>query len=105
MEGGTLLGIEIAGTAAALVVAGAVVGRSGRAARGRLSVIVPSLGVTVIAAVCGVVLVGAGTDAYLAATTPDCSQDESHPTLVCLDPGDRGKKAGAAGLLGGLVAG
>ncbi|MGH3140055.1 MAG: hypothetical protein ACRDQE_09995 [Gaiellales bacterium] len=105
MEGGTEIGLATAASSAALVAVGVVLGRSGRAARGWSSVIGPSLGVATVAAVCGVLLVAAGTDAYAAATTPSCSDDESQPTLTCVEPGDRRRGAAAMGLLGGLVLG
>lgn len=61
---------------------------------------------TLIAAVCGVMVVGAGADPYLGATVPACSSAESHPTQgSCDDPGDRNRQAGAVGLLGGLLGG
>lgn len=68
--------------------------------------IAPSLAVALIAAVGGVMVVGAGADAYLGASMPACSTDESHPTLgSCEDPGDLKRQAGAVGLVGGLLAG
>jgi disulfide bond formation protein DsbB len=105
VEGGTFIGIVVAGTAIVLVGAGALLGRSGS---GRSGVITYSLAAALIAAVCGVVIVAAGTEVYLSATVPDCSTSESTPTppaTNCLDGGDGGKKAAATGLLGGLVAG
>jgi hypothetical protein len=105
MEGGTEIGLAIAASAAALVTAGLVLGRSGGASRGWSSVIAPSLGVAAVAAVCGALFGAAGADAYSAATTPTCSHDESHPTLTCVESGDRRRSAGAMGVLGGLVAG
>ncbi len=104
MEGGTFIGIVVAGTALVLVVVGALLGRSGRCWS---SVVTYSLAVALIAAVCGVTVVGAGTEAYLG-SVPECSTSENSPTppaANCLDGSDRGKQAAATGLLGGLIAG
>jgi hypothetical protein len=77
--------------------------RGRRATRG---LIASSLAVALVAAACGVVIVAAGADAYLGATVPACSTDESRPTLsYCSHPGDLGRQAGAVGVLGGLLAG
>src|SRR5439155_18049135 len=90
-------------TATALAAGGVLLCRSTRVSwAGAASVVAVAL----IAAVCGVMVVGIGMEAYMDGAVPACSTSESDPGPGdCLDPGDRGKQAAATGLVGGLLAG
>lgn len=103
VEGGTVLGLAVADTASALAAGGVRLCRSTRISwAGAASVVAVAL----IAAAFGVMVVAGGTGLYQDAAVPACSTSEGGPGPIdCLDSGDRGKQAAAAGLLGGLVAG
>jgi hypothetical protein len=60
--------------------------------------------IALVAAVCGVLVIGVGTDAFLEATAPSCPfSGEGNAAYVELDT--VGKQAAAMGLLGGMAAG
>jgi hypothetical protein len=103
VEGGTVVGLGVAGTAFALAAGGVLLCRSTLISwAGAASVVATAL----ITAAFGVMVVAGGTGVYLDAAVPACSTSESDPgPTECLDAGDRGKQAAAAGLLGGLLAG
>jgi hypothetical protein len=104
MEEGTLLGFAVAGAAGLLVAAGSALARGRRIAPSPGRVIGMTLLIALVAAVCGVFVVGVGTDAWLNATAPSCSYGgEGNAACVPLD--DVGKQAAAIGLLGGICAG
>ena len=99
MEEGTLLGLALAGTSALLVILGSVL--AGRAWRVTGAAVL----VAIAAAVCGVVVFGVGTDAWLHATAPSCQVGGGEGSAACVPLDDAGKQAAAMGLLGGICAG
>ncbi len=104
MEGGTLLGFAVAGAAGLLVAAGSALARGRRPASDLWRVIGITLLIALATAVCGVFVVGAGTDAWLNATAPSCPYSgEGEGSCVALD--NLGKQAAAMGLLGGICTG
>ena len=94
VEGGTLLGFAVAGAAGLLVAAGSALARGRRPASDLWRVIGITLLIALAAAVCGVFVVGAGTDAWLNATAPSCPYSgEGEGSCVALD--NLGKQAAA----------
>jgi hypothetical protein len=102
MEGGTLLGLAVAGAAGLLVAAGSALARGRRPTSGLGRVMGTTLLIALVAAVCSIVVVGMGTDAMLNATAPSCPST-GEGTCAVLD--DAGKQAAVMGLLGGICAG
>jgi len=102
VERGTLFGLAIAAVAAALLVAGLMLGRR---RPGSGAVALPSLAVALAAVVLGTVGVGVATQAYESATVPTCPDAEASWPSSCAQPGDARRSAGAMGLLGGLIVG
>ena len=102
MEGGTLLGLAVAGAAGLLVAAGSALARGRRPTSGLGRVMGTTLLIALVAAVCSIVVVGVGADAWLNATAPSCPYT-GEGTCTALD--DVGKQAAAMGLLGGICVG
>jgi hypothetical protein len=104
MEGGTLAGFAVAGAAGLLVAGGSVLARGRCRAPGHWHVIGTTLLMALVAAVCGVVVIGVGTDAFLEATAPSCPFS-GEGNAACVELDNVGKQAAAMGLLGGIGAG
>lgn len=77
--------------------------RGRRPAPGIERVIGTTLLIALVAAMCGVVVIGVGTDAFLEATASCTFNAEGNAACVELD--NAGKQAAAMGLLGGIGAG
>jgi hypothetical protein len=106
MEGGTLLGVLLAAGCVAAVLAGVGLMRVARPSSGLSQMVASVIGVTLLCAAAGTVIVALLAGGYLHATVDSCPADGSEMAAVpCVGSADLSKQAVGAGLFGGVLFG
>jgi hypothetical protein len=106
MESGTLLGVVVAVACMAAAVAGVGLMRLGRPSSGLSQIVAPAVGVVVVCAATGTVIVALVVGGYLHATVASCPAMRSEMVSPsCGDASELSKQAIGPGLLGGVLLG
>jgi hypothetical protein len=106
MESGTVLGLALASPCIAAVMAGVGLMRVGCPSPQRTQMIAPAIGMALLCAAAGTVIVALAVGGYLHATAASCPAGRSEMVSPsCADPGALSKQAVGPGLLGGVLFG